>query len=691
MSSPPNHNRASNRLAAQSSPYLKQHAHNPVDWYPWGDEAFEKARLEDKPIFLSVGYSACHWCHVMERESFENVEIAELLNRFYVSIKVDREERPDIDQIYMSAVQLITRRGGWPMSVFLTPDGRPFYGGTYWPPQARMGMPGFRDILLKLHEYWTTKRDEVDGSADQLVNAIQNLAAPVFDRVPLDDETLRRGMRALLRNADRVHGGFGGAPKFPHPMDLRMLLRNWKRFEDTDALDVSLLTLRKMAHGGLFDHLGGGFHRYSTDGIWLVPHFEKMLYDNALLARAYLEAFQCTGDQFFAKVTRETLDYVLREMTDPEGGFYSTQDADSEGEEGRFFTWTDDDTRSLLGAEDAVKFNFCYDVTHRGNWEGVNILNLPRSIEDSARQLQMNPVDLEQFLSQCRKKLFNARQRRIPPERDEKILTSWNGLMIAAMAQAALVLEEPKYALAATKSAEFLLEKLRDGQGHLLHSFKDGIARIPGFLDDYACLIAGLVELFQTTADDHFLQAALDLGEDVIERYRDPEDGGFFYTANDQEPLIARTKDVQDNAVPSGNGMLATALLKLARLTSRDDLEEVGSGILKSMGSLLADHPQASSQALIGLDFLLGPTFEMVLVKHSDGLDADELCKAVWSRFLPNKVFVNWPAHQAPSIPLPILEDRLDSSASTLYICENSSCLNPVTTAQEAGTVLATL
>ncbi|HWL09349.1 MAG TPA: thioredoxin domain-containing protein, partial [Planctomicrobium sp.] len=467
-SSASHHDRPANRLAQETSPYLLQHAYNPVDWFPWGPEAFEKAKQEDKPIFLSIGYSACHWCHVMERESFENESIAKFLNENFVSIKVDREERPDLDQIYMSAVQLITRRGGWPMSVFLTPDAAPFYGGTYWPPTSRLGMPGFPDILHKLNDYWRTKRDEVITSSAELVNAVSDMSAPVFEDVPLGEETLRHAMRELIESADRRHGGFGGAPKFPHPMDIRVLLRGWKRFGEEAALDVALFTLRKMANGGIYDHLGGGFHRYSTDAMWLVPHFEKMLYDNALLVPAYLEAYQITQDPQFETVIRETLDYVLREMTSPEGGFYATQDADSEGEEGKFFVWSEQEIRQALGDREAELFNDCYDVTPRGNWEGKTILNRPRAWGEIATLHGISIDELHRRLAICRQTLFELRGHRIAPGRDDKILTGWNGMMITAMAQAGLILNEPRYRDAAVQACDFLLENLFDSQGQLL-------------------------------------------------------------------------------------------------------------------------------------------------------------------------------------------------------------------------------
>ncbi len=695
--------RPPNRLINETSPYLLQHAHNPVDWYPWGDEAFARARELDKPVFLSVGYSACHWCHVMERESFEDEAIAAMMNEHYINIKVDREERPDVDQIYMSAVQLMTQRGGWPMSVFMTPDARPFYGGTYWPPTSRMGMPGFSDILLKLSEYWTQKRDEVLTSADSLVQAIGRISSPQFEQTALNEDTLRDAQRSLIQSADRRHGGFGGAPKFPHPMDIRVLLRCWKRFGNDDALQVARLTLDKMALGGIYDHLGGGFHRYSTDAHWLVPHFEKMLYDNALLVPAYLEAHQTislfppggegrgegaaaqsASPVNYARVAQETLDYTLREMTQPDGGFYSTQDADSEGEEGKFFVWTEDHVIELLGPDDARVFNYCYDVTPRGNWEGHTILNRPKPHAQAAEVLGLGETDLQTVLDRAKQKLFAAREQRVHPGRDDKILVAWNGLMIAAMSLGARVLNEPHYAAAAARAADFILNNMRDESGRLLHTFKDGRARINAFLDDYACLIDGLVELYQATFDPRWLESAVELATQMIDRYADPEHGGFFYTPADHETLIARNKDTQDSATPSGNGMAATALLKLGLITGRTDLEEQGYRTLESLSGLLAEHPRAAAQALLALEFHLGPTKELVLIEGDDPTDTDAALRDLSQRFAPHVVVIR---HRGSQAPPPALESLLQGKQArqgrpTAYLCERGACSTPSTPAE---------
>ena len=685
MSHATDQSRPANRLQHETSPYLLQHAYNPVDWWPWGDAAFAAARESDKPVFLSVGYSACHWCHVMERESFENEAIAEVMNRCFINIKVDREERPDVDQIYMTAVQLMTQRGGWPMSVFMTPDGRPFYGGTYWPPTSRMGMPGLKEILLKLHEYWSERRDEVLTSADSLVTAITQMSAPDVEQTELNDLLLRRAMQALLSSADRRHGGFGGAPKFPHPMDVRVLLRAWRRFGNDEALSIARLTLDKMAFGGIYDHLGGGFHRYATDDHWLVPHFEKMLYDNALLVPAYLEAWQTFSGEpqgsasvDYVRVVRETLDYVLREMTQPEGGFYSTQDADSEGEEGKFFVWTEEEVIEHLGPEDARAFNYCYDVTPRGNWEGHTILNRPKTDPQAAKVLGLDPGQLADTLARCRQKLFDIREQRVHPGRDDKVLVAWNGLMIAALSQATRVLDEPRYAAAAEAAAGFILEHMRDDRKFLLHSYKDGRAQINAFLDDYACLIDGLVELYQATFAPRWLTAAVELAEQMLARFADSQRGGFFYTADDHEQLITRTKDAHDSATPSGNGMAATALLKLGRITGRADLEEPAYRTLESLSGVMAEQPRAAGQALLALDFHLGQTPEIVLFDGDNVAETDDLLHKLNSKFLPNKVVVRSPdgaPHKVPDALQPLLADRTAVDGQlTAYVCEHGTC-----------------
>ena len=723
-----------NRLADETSPYLLQHANNPVDWHPWGAEALQLARQLDRPIFLSIGYSACHWCHVMEHESFENPDIAALMNRWFVCIKVDREERPDLDQIYMSAVTAMTGSGGWPMSVFLTPDLKPFFGGTYWPPTARWNRPGFREILAGVHDAWTNRRAAVNTQADELTDHVVSVSAPTVPPSPLNADILKSGLRSLLRSADRVHGGFGSAPKFPHPMDLRVALRCWKRFGSgrssflseqrgsdgsasqpvghqlsakqphadqlkaeqpkaescpslstpqpaDDALEIVVLTLDKMARGGIYDHLGGGFARYSTDERWLAPHFEKMLYDNALLIPVYLEAWQITGRSDFQRVARETLDYVLREMTQPAGAFYATQDADSEGVEGKFFVWSEAEVGEVLGADDARTFVYCYDVTASGNWEHTNILNRPKTHQQAAAILKVDANELDATLARCRQKLLEVRSKRVWPGRDDKVLAGWNGLMIAAMAMGANVLDESKYADAARVAADFILREMRLPDGRLLHSYKDGRARFNAYLDDYAALIDGLCELYQAVFDAHYLEAALGLAGRMIGQFWDERDGGFFYTSADHETLIARNKETHDNATPSGNGLAATALLKLARLTGRTDLEDRAVATLEMMSGQLERIPMACGQALIALDFLLGPAHELTAVGNQ--ADGQHIMRCLSSQFLPNHVMHLRAADVTDDgLAAPVRSSLAGKSSrdgqATLYVCQNGTCADPI-------------
>ena len=671
----------SNRLAGETSPYLLQHAQNPVDWYPWGPEAFERARTENKPVFLSVGYSACHWCHVMERESFENPRIAALMNEHFVNVKVDREERPDVDQVYMSAVQAMTGQGGWPMSVFLTPDLRPFFGGTYFPPADRMGMSGFPRVLTAVAEAWSNRRDEILAGADKLTNELIRMGEIPTDEGPISVELLDNAFRKLTQIFDPHQGGFGDAPKFPHPMDLQVLLRHHARTRDPRALAMVRLTLDKMARGGIYDQLGGGFARYSTDARWLAPHFEKMLYDNALLARVYLEAYQVTQDPFYARVAQETLDYVLTRMTDPEGGFYSTEDADSEGEEGKYYVWTSDEIMAVLGPERAGVFFRVYDVTPGGNWEHKSILNLPRPVSEVAIDLALTEAELETQLAADRARLLAVREKRIPPGKDTKILVAWNGLMISALAYAGLILERPAYLAAARRSAAFLLEQLKDSSGRLLHVYKDGRAAIPAFLDDHACLIDGLTRLFEVTGEPRWLEEASRLAADLIDRFRDAKDGGFYFTSEDQERLIVRSKDLTDNATPAGNGMAATALLRLASLTSRQDFEEAAQAAIKAARAIMTRIPSAAGQTLIALDFSLSNAQEVVVCEGRDPVGYEEQLVLAFKRFQAGRVVVPvpagvWDGKQA----IALLEGRVPlNGLATTYICENRQCRAPIT------------
>jgi len=684
MSTPPHADRKANRLAGETSPYLLQHAHNPVDWYPWGDEAFDRANSEDKPVFLSVGYSACHWCHVMERESFESDAIAAVLNERFISIKVDREERPDVDQIYMTAVQALTQRGGWPMSVFLTPGREPFFGGTYWPPDSRMGMRGFKEILQLIDEAWRTRRDDVTRSAASLTQAVGQMASAGFDESELSEQTLENAIRSILSVFDERYGGFGRAPKFPHPMDLRLLIRCGQRFGAPAAMNAARFTLDRMAAGGIYDHLGGGFHRYSTDARWLVPHFEKMLYDNALLVPAYLDLWLAERRPDDVRVVRETLDYTLREMTAPEGAFYSTQDADSEGEEGKFFVWTINEIESILGRDETRIFAAAYDVSPDGNWEGHTILNRPRPIEEVALATGLAVGDLEKRLEDDRRRLFEIRAGRITPGRDDKVLTSWNGLMISAMAQAGRLLGDRSYTDAAVRAAEFLATTVRDADGRLLHTFKDGRARFAAYLDDYACLIDGLVDVHQATQDSRWLEDAVRLAGIMMSDFPDAEEGGFYYTASHHERLITRVKDSQDNATPSGNGVAATALFRLAAITGDTRLEEAATRTLQTLSGLMTQHPRTAGQSLLALEFALGPQPIVVILQGENSDEAARMQASLADAPHPSPLVlvVSESGRLQGTLKAALEGKQAINGRTTAYLCERGTCFEPLTDAR---------
>ncbi len=670
----------SNRLAAETSPYLLQHKDNPVDWRPWDAAALEQAKAENKAIFLSIGYSACHWCHVMEHESFESPRIAKLMNDNFVCIKVDREERPDLDQIYMNAVQMLTGRGGWPMSVFLTPESEPFYGGTYWPESARGGMPGFDQVLSAVAEAWKNRRGEIAEQAAELTRHLRDERIPGGVGKQLAPELIVRAAAALERSFDSRHGGFGGAPKFPHPMDLRLLLRAWRRSPRPGALDAVTVTLDKMAAGGIYDHLGGGFHRYSVDDRWLVPHFEKMLYDNALLASCYLDGYLATEREDYARVVRETLDYLLRDMCDPAGGFYSTEDADSEGEEGKFYVWRPDEIRAVLGPEAGELFCYVYDVSEVGNFERSNILNLPKTIEQCARLRNIPLGQLQTDLAEWRAKLFDVRNRRVRPGRDEKVLASWNGLAIDALATAAGALDEPRYFTAAQSAADFILTRMRSGDGQLLHTWR-GEAKIPAFLDDYACVVNALVSLYEVSFDERYIDEAATLTDAMLAQFFDSAAGGFFYTAADQQHLISRQKDWQDSSTPSGNAMAAMALLRLGKLTGRGDYLDAAVRTLQAAAGLMERFPSAAGQMLAALDFHLGPTPEIVVVCRFDDADALTVLSALCRRYIPNKVvagrLADGSAHWSAALE-PLFAGKEAAAEPTIYVCENFACQTPI-------------
>jgi uncharacterized protein len=676
-----------NRLAQETSPYLLQHQDNPVDWHPWGPEALARAKSEEKPIFLSIGYSACHWCHVMEHESFENPEIARQLNEKFVNIKVDREERPDLDHIYMNAVQLMTGRGGWPMSVFLTPDLQPFYGGTYWPPHDSRGMPGFDRIIAAVHDAWTNRRAQALEQAGQLTEAIRQVDSAEMSDAPLGPQLLHGALAKLERSFDSVYGGFGQAPKFPHSMDLQLLLRVWHRERRSEVLDMVRLSLDRMAAGGIYDHLGGGFARYSVDERWLVPHFEKMLYDNALLVLAYVEAYQATGEAKYADTARETIEYILRDMTDATGMFYSTEDADSEGVEGKFYVWTVAEIIELLGEERGQRFCYVYDVSDQGNFEhGTNILHLPNTIVQVALLRQWDPEQLKRELAEDRAKLYAARSRRVPPGKDDKVLTSWNGLMIDALARASIAFEEPRYLEAAKKGAEGILNHLRRPDGRLLHSWRHGQAKLDAYLDDYANFTNALVSLYEASFEELWITEAVALADVMLARFRDPA-GGFFYTADDHEQLIARHKDLHDSSTPSGNSMAAYGLLRLGKLTGRSDFLEAAHGTLPVAMGFMERVPAAVAQMLLAADLAIGPTQEFVFV----GPKEPTVLSARAKRFSPRTVTAWRELPSAASSPLdPLFTGRTagPNGELALFICENSACQQPIQGASEiAGTL----
>jgi len=683
--------RSPNHLAKETSPYLLQHAYNPVDWHPWGEEALHLAREQDKPIFLSVGYSSCHWCHVMERESFENTDIAREMNEHCINIKVDREERPDIDAIYMAAVQMLTGQGGWPMSVFLTPDLRPFFGGTYFPPDRRHGRPGFGEVVRAIAGTYRSEPGKVESTASLLA---ERLAAPEdhgSTELP-GAETLRSAVEDAARRFDPAHGGFGPAPKFPRSVEISMLLRAQARAADGRILDMCERTLEGMAYGGMYDQIGGGFHRYSVDAKWLVPHFEKMLYDNALLARTYLEALQLTGRELYERVSREILDYVLREMTSPEGGFYCATDADSEGVEGAFFVWTPSEVEELVGAEDARLVCEYYNITEAGNFEGAtSIPNITRALDVVAESLGVDLADARDRLGVARSKLHAAREQRERPFRDEKILTSWNGLMISALARGAQVLDESRYADAARKSADLILASLRDGEGRLLRVRKDRESRIGAFLDDHAYLIEGLLDLWESSFEPRYLDAARQLCDRVLEDFWDDELGGLFFTSTSHECVIARRKDSFDNATPSPTGVMALNLLRLERLSGESSYREKAEAVLRSVSTAVDRMPVGFSSTLIALDFLLGPPVEIALVGDLDDESARRFLREIHRGFLGARVIAAGgspvPEDLAARVPLLRGREAVDGRA-TAFICRNFACGTPLTDPAEIAAAL---
>jgi hypothetical protein len=650
-----------NRLAGETSPYLLQHKDNPVDWYPWGEEALARAREEDRPILLSIGYSACHWCHVMERESFEDEATAALMNELFVCIKLDREERPDLDSIYMEACQAMTGSGGWPLNVFLTPEQVPFYAGTYFPPQSRQGMPSWRELLQAIANAWDERREEIRAGGRRIAEQLSGGARLRPSAQPMDPRVLDGSVAALRMQYDRQHGGFGSAPKFPPASAIEFLLRRGET-------EMSSYTLRAMASRGMYDQVGGGFSRYSVDAFWLVPHFEKMLYDNALLARAYLHGWQVTGEERFRTVCTETLDWALLEMRGPEGGFYSALDADSEGEEGKFYVWTLDELREVLtgapGAERAIEW---FGATERGNFEGANILVRGEG----------EPEELPDW----RRRLYEVRAERVWPGLDDKRLTSWNALMIAALADAGAVLERQDYLDAAAACATFVLRDLRDEQGRLLRSYKDGEAKLNAYLEDHAFLLEALITLYESTFEPRWFAKARRLADEMIDRFADEERGGFFETSSDHEQLIARRKDLEDHPIPSGNSSAAYGLLRLAALTGEHHYEERAVGVLRLLHELAPKHPQAFGHLLQALDFHLSPVKEVALV----GPDIRPLERVVRAAFRPHLVLA---AGEPDGVPL-LRERPAVGGRAAAYVCERFACQAPVTEPEELARLLA--
>ncbi|MDX6501621.1 MAG: uncharacterized protein QOG23_4881 [Blastocatellia bacterium] len=674
-----NDHKHTNNLINETSPYLLQHAHNPVDWYPWGEAALGKARAENKPILLSIGYSACHWCHVMEHESFENEDIARLMNENFVNIKVDREERPDLDQIYMNAVQMMTGQGGWPMTMFLTPEGVPFYGGTYFPPIDRYNMPGFPRILASVAEAFRSQPEQVAGTATAMLGELRRVGIAEQSREGLTTDVLDSAVRRISANYDRTNGGFGGAPKFPPAMNLEFLLHHHHRTGSTESLEIVEHTARKMSEGGMYDQLGGGFHRYSVDAKWLVPHFEKMLYDNALLSRFYLHLYQATKNPAARRIAEETLDYVVREMTDAGGGFYSSQDADSEGEEGKFFVWSRQEILDVLGERDGSLFCDFFDVTERGNFEGENILHITSSIVEAAARNKISAEDLQTLLNTGRQKLFALREQRIKPGRDEKVLTAWNGLMLASFAEASAILERSDYRNVAEANARFLLSSLKK-DGLLLRTYKDGKAKLNAYLEDYACLINGLISLYEASGDLTWIESAVALADTMIEQFWDDSEGGFFFTGKSHEKLIVRSKEFLDNATPAGNSIATQSLLRLNLLTANDDYRRRATAVLRLLADQIRRYPSAFGFALSALDFYLGTPLEVVIV-GSPNAQLDELRRIVWQTYLPNRVIAICDKdHQraAALVPLFVGRDTL-ATEPTAFVCRANTCQRPVT------------
>ncbi|MCC7555261.1 MAG: thioredoxin domain-containing protein [Methanoculleus marisnigri] len=683
-----------NRLAFEKSPYLQEHAENPVDWYPWGEEAFSRAREEGKPIFLSIGYSACHWCHVMEEESFADQQVAKLLNDVFVCIKVDREERPDIDQVYMAAAHALTGAGGWPLTILMTADKKPFFAASYIPKESRYGMTGLLDLIPRISKVWQTQRQGLENAGDQVLQALQSAARTPPEEGELAEAVLDEAYNMFFRVFDGENGGFGDAPRFPTPHNLIFLLRYGNRTGKEPAYTMVEKTLHAMRRGGIFDQVGYGFHRYSTDAEWFVPHFEKMLYDQALLVMAYTEAYLATGREEFARTARETIAYVLREMTDPDGGFYSAEDADSEGEEGKFYLWTKDEILGVLGEEDGERFSRIFNVTEPGNYReqpggkrtGRNILRLRRPLASWAHEFETPEDDLAWSVEEGRQKLLAARKQRVRPGRDDKILTDWNALMIAALAKAARAFDEPDYLAAAERAAAFVLANLRREDGRLLHRYRGGEAGLAATLDDYAFMIWALIEVYEASFAPGYLKTAVDLSRDLIARYWDCNEGGFFFVPDDGDVPV-RQKPVYDGAIPSGNSVAMYALFVLGRMTANLELEETAERIRRVFAGTVSGSPTACSHFLTGLEFMLGPNFEVIISGVPDAEDTRAMIGAIRSHYAPDAVIIFRPSdEEEPEIvevagftrDIVMIEEK-----ATAYVCTNYACDIPTTDPDE--------
>ncbi len=676
-----------NRLVNEKSPYLLQHAHNPVDWYPWGEEAFAAAKAADKPIFLSIGYSTCHWCHVMEHESFEDTSVAELMNDAFINIKVDREERPDVDDIYMTVCQLLTQRGGWPLTIIMTPDKEPFFAGTYIPKDSRFNRPGMMQLVPGVKRAWAEQREQVLKSAREITDALKKSSGGLPPQ-KLNDSILDSAFQSMENRFDPEYGGFGEHPKFPTAHNLMFLLRYFQRSGDPHALAMVEKTLQEMRKGGMYDHVGFGFHRYSTDKEWLLPHFEKMLYDQAINAMAYTETYQITGNEIYKSTAEEVFAYVLRDMTDAQGGFYSAEDADSEGEEGKFYVWEYGELIDVLGEEDGALYATVFNFKEKGNFRdeatgvlhGANIPHLKDGLAVVAAANNLTLPELTEKLAPARQKLFEVREKRIHPLKDDKILTDWNGLMIAAFAKAAQAFDAPEYAGAASKAADFILENMRTKEGRLMHRYREGEIAINGYLDDYAFMIWGLLELYETNFQIKYLQSALDLNAQVLKHFWDDNDKAFFFTADDSEALLLRKKDVYDGAVPSGNSVMVLNLLRLSRITANTDFEARAAQITETFGAQVARYPDGFTMLLMGQGFGVGPSWEIVICGDPAAQDTKDMLQAIQQRFLPNKVILLKSAEDQG-----ILEEIANYTAgmqalddkATAYVCRDFSCELP--------------